>query len=145
MKSIFYNGLFKYKDEGLLVLRILFGITLMYHGWAKFDGGAKTLISVGSALGYFGITGGYYALGAFAAFVELVGGFFIAIGFATRISAFFMVGTLFVASVMMLITKGYGAAGHAIDDMFAFIGIFIAGPGKYSFDYKMAPSKEKDE
>ena len=92
---------------------------------------------------YFGISGGYWALGAFAAFVELVGGLFVALGFATRISAFFMIGTLFVASVMMMITKGYGPASHAIDDMFAFIGIFVAGPGKYSFDYKMAPEKEK--
>lgn len=143
MNSLMYGGLFKYKEEGLLILRVLFGITLMYHGYAKFVGGEKTLIAVGSALSYFGISGGYWALGAFAAFVELVGGLFVALGFATRISAFFMIGTLFVASVMMMITKGYGPASHAIDDMFAFIGIFVAGPGKYSFDYKMAPEKEK--
>lgn len=144
MSALLYKNLFKYKDEGLLILRILMGITLMYHGLIKFQGGEEKLIATGSALRFFGITGGYLALGAFAAFVELVGGFLTALGLFTRPSAFFMVGTLFVATVMVMITKGFDPAGHAMDDMFAYIGILIAGPGKYSLDHKMAPKEYKE-
>lgn len=142
MKNLFFGGLFKYKDEGLLILRILIGLALVYHGYIKFDGGTAKLIKTGAALQYFGITGGYLFMGTFAALVEVVGGIFTAIGFMQRLSAFLMVGTLFVATTMVMITKGYDPASHAMDDMFVYIGLLISGPGKYSIDYKLAGTKE---
>ncbi len=144
MKNLLYKYLWAYKDEGLLVLRILIGISLMYHGYIKFAGGEAKLLATGSALKYFGISGGYLVLGTFAALVELVGGFLTALGLFTRVATFLMVGVLFVATTMMFITSGFNAGSHAMDDMIIYIGLFIMGPGRYSLDYKMAPFQFKE-
>ena len=136
MKNILTANLYKYQDEGLLILRILLGLVLMYHGYVKIAGGMHKIIDTGSAMAYIGITGGYFFFGALATFCELIGGIFIIVGLFYRLFAFLMVGTLFVASVMQLGAHGYDKASHAMDLMFAYIGMLIAGPGKYSLDYK---------
>lgn len=145
MKNLLYKYLWAYKDEGLLIIRVLIGISLASHGYAKFAGGETTLVATGSMLKYFGISGGYLALGTLAALAELLGGCLTALGLFTRIATFFAVGVLFVAMTVMFISAGFNAGGHAMDDMIIYIGIFIMGPGRYSLDYKMAPPEYKEK
>lgn len=135
--NILLKNLFCYQDQGLLFYRIVFGLSMMAHGYFKFAGGEQMLTGVGSMLGVFGITGGYYMLGVMAAIAELIGGLLVILGLATRLGTLMIVGTLFVATVLEL-GHGFFKWDYPSQMMFGAIMLFIAGPGRFSFDYKWA-------
>ena len=135
--NILLKNLFRYQDQGLLFYRIVFGLSMMAHGYFKFAGGEQMLTGVGSMLGVFGITGGYYMLGVMAASAELIGGLLVILGLATRLGTLMIVGTLFVATVLEL-GHGFFKWDYPSQMMFGAIMLFIAGPGRFSFDYKWA-------
>lgn len=135
--NILLKNLFRYQDQGLLFYCIVFGLSMMAHGYFKFAGGEQMLTGVGSMLGVFGITGGYYMLGVMAASAELIGGLLVILGLATRLGTLMIVGTLFVATVLEL-GHGFFKWDYPFQMMFGAIMLFIAGPGRFSFDYKWA-------
>lgn len=135
--NILLKNLSRYQDQGLLFYRIVFGLSMMAHGYFKFAGGEQMLTGVGSMLGVFGITGGYYMLGVMAASAELIGGLLVILGLATRLGTLMIVGTLFVATVLEL-GHGFFKWDYPSQMMFGAIMLFIAGPGRFSFDYKWA-------
>lgn len=135
--NILLKNLFRYQDQGLLFYRIVFGLSMMAHGYFKFAGGEQMLTGVGSMLGVFGITGGYYMLGVMAASAELIGGLLVILGLATRLGTLMIVGTLFVATVLEL-GHGFFKWDYPSQMMFGAIMLFIAGSGRFSFDYKWA-------
>ena len=135
--NILLKNLFCYQDQGLLFYRIVFGLSMMARGYFKFAGGGQMLTGVGSMLGVFGITGGYYMLGVMAASAELIGGLLVILGLATRLGTLMIVGTLFVATVLEL-GHGFFKWDYPSQMMFGAIMLFIAGPGRFSFDYKWA-------
>ena len=126
--NILLKNLFRYQDQGLLFYRIVFGLSMMAHGYFKFAGGEQMLTGVGSMLGVFGITGGYYMLGVMAASAELIGGLLVILGLATRLGTLMIVGTLFVATVLEL-GHGFFKWDYPSQMMFGAIMLFIAGPG----------------
>ena len=135
--NILLKNLSRYQDQGLLFYRIVFGLSMMAHGYFKFAGGEQMLTGVGSMLGVLGITGGYYMLGVMAASAELIGGLLVILGLATRLGTLMIVGTLFVATVLEL-GHGFFKWDYPSQMMFGAIMLFIAGPGRFSFDYKWA-------
>ena len=135
--NILLKNLSRYQDQGLLFYRIFFGLSMMAHGYFKFAGGEQMLTGVGSMLGVFGITGGYYMLGVMAASAELIGGLLVILGLATRLGTLMIVGTLFVATVLEL-GHGFFKWDYPSQMMFGAIMHFIAGSGRFSFDYKWA-------
>lgn len=90
--DILLKNLFRYQDQGLLFYRIVFGLSMMAHGYFKFAGGEQVLTAVGSMLGVFGITGGYYMLGIMAASAELIGGLLVLLGLGTTDCRYFIRG-----------------------------------------------------
>lgn len=62
----------------------------------------------------------------------------MALGLFTRPAAFFLISTMFVATAMHL-GKGEGLSGasHAIELGIAFLGVLIAGGGRWSLDAKL--------
>lgn len=135
--NILLKNLSRYQDQGLLFYRIVFGLSMMAHGYFKFAGGEQMLTGVGSMLGVFGITGSYYMLGVMAASAELIGGLLVILGLATRLGTLMIVGTLFVATVLEL-GHGFFKWDYPSQMMFGAIMLFIVGPGRFSFDYKWA-------
>lgn len=138
--NVLLKNLFRYQDSGLLFYRIVFGLSMMAHGYFKFAGGEQALYGVGSMLGIFGITGGYLVLGFMAATAELLGGLLLVLGLATRLGSLMIIGTLFVATVLEL-GKGFLAWDYPSQMMFGAIMLLIAGPGRFSMDYKLAHNK----
>jgi putative oxidoreductase len=129
-----WNGLEKYRDVGLLVIRIGFGLGfLFYHGWGKLTGGPERWAQVGGAMGNFGIDFGHAFFGFLAAFSESVGGLFIALGLFFRPVCALLSITMFVAMVNHY-ASGRGSPAHAAKNMFVFLGLIFVGPGKYSLD-----------
>ncbi len=132
-----WASLGKYRNFGLLVIRVGLGIMFIYHGFPKLGGGVKTWEQLGSATKYIGIHFWPVVWGLLSAATETFGGFLLIIGLAFRPVCLLMLINLLVA-VALHLGKGDGldGAAHAIEDAIVFAGLLFIGPGKYSVDKK---------
>jgi len=131
------SGLGKYKNTGLLVIRIGLGIMFILHGYPKLLGGPESWTNVGSAAKHVGIT--FYPIfwGFMAAVTETFGGFLVLMGLIFRPGTLLLTLTMVVASIMHLKNgEGINGASHAIEAAVVFFGLTLIGPGKYSVDKK---------
>ena len=129
-----WNTLEKYRDVGLLIVRLGFGLGfLFYHGWGKLIGGPERWAQVGGAMGNLGIGFGHTFFGFMAAFSESIGGLLIARGLFFRPACALLFITMFVATVNHYAT-GSGTPGHSAKNAMLFLGLLLIGPGKYSLD-----------
>jgi putative oxidoreductase len=125
----------RYKDEGLLIIRIGLGIMFILHGLPKMTGGPERWIQVGGAMANLGINFAPAFWGFMAAFAELVGGACLLLGLFQQIACLLIAFTMLVAAIFHL-KRGDGLMGasHAIEVGIVFLGLIFIGSGKYSFD-----------
>lgn len=127
----------RFRNEGLLIIRIGLGIMFMYHGFPKITGGPEKWAGLGMAMGSLGIHFFPVFWGFMAAVSEFFGGILLIAGLFTQPTCAFMAFTMAIASLTQL-TKGQGldGASHAMELGIVFIGLIFVGPGKYSLDKK---------
>jgi len=125
----------KYRDFGLLLLRIGLGIMMIMHGWPKLTGGPEVWTKLGGAMSNFGISFMPEIWGLAAALAELLGGVLLAVGFAMRPACIALAGTMFVA-MMFHISAGdpFKDWSHAAELLIVFVSLLFIGAGKFSFD-----------
>lgn len=130
-----FQFLDKYRDLGLLILRVGIGLMFIYHGYPKLVGGVEKWAGLGSVMEMWGIK--YYPAfwGFTAAASEFVGGVLFILGLFFRPACFFLFCTMGVAASMHLNQgDGLGTASHAIELGVLFLSMLFVGPGKYSFN-----------
>lgn len=118
-------------NPGLLLIRLFAGLAMaLSHGLRKVPPSDRFVQSV-SDIGFPAPE--WFAW--MAGLSEFVGGMFIAIGFCTRPSAFFLTITMLVAAFGRHGAEAFGAQEKAL--LYAVMALFllIQGPGKYSVDY----------
>ncbi len=132
----------KYRDIGLLILRVGIGIMFTIHGLPKLIAGPETWTMLGGSMKSLGVGFAPMAWGFMAAFSEFAGGLLLALGFFTRPACFFLLVTMIVATAMH-ISKGdpFVAYSHAMEAGILFISLILIGPGKYSLDGQHNPAK----
>jgi putative oxidoreductase len=131
------TSLGKYRNTGLLIIRIGLGVMIMLHGYPKLLGGPEKWEAVGSSMKYLGITFTPVLWGFIAAVIETFGGFLILLGLAFRPVCLLLVCIMVVAAATHLHTSdNYMEASQAIEVGFVFLGLAFIGPGKYSVDKK---------
>jgi putative oxidoreductase len=130
-----WKFLAKFREEGLLILRIGIGAMFIYHGLPKLIAGPDKWQQLGSAMGYLGIDVVPQFWGFLAGFTEAVGGLCLMFGIFFRPACFALTCTMIVAATMHL-GKGDGLlrASHAIEAGIMFISLMLIGPGRYSID-----------
>lgn len=127
----------KYRNTGLLIIRLGLGVMMMLHGYPKLLGGPDKWEAVGSSMKYLGITFAPAVWGLLAAAAETFGGFLLLIGLVFRPVCLILTFTMIVASLTHLKTStDYMDAAHAIELGFVFFGLTFVGPGRYSVDKK---------
>ncbi|SKB74052.1 DoxX family protein [Daejeonella lutea] len=132
-----FASLGKYRNTGLLIVRLGLGVMMMLHGYPKFLGGPDNWAAVGGSMKYLGITFAPEVWGLLAAAAETFGGFLLLIGLAFRPVCLILTFTMLVAAVTHLKTSSdYMDAAHAIELGFVFFGLAFIGPGRYSVDKK---------
>jgi len=125
----------RYRDHGLLILRVGVGVIFMFHGWPKICGGVEMWTRLGGAVGIFGIGFAPVFWGFMAAASEFGGGLLLALGLLARPAAFFMFCTMVVASAFHISAgDGFAIYCHALKLVFVFAGLLLTGPGKFSLD-----------
>lgn len=120
---------------GLAVLRIVLGVALALHGWAKFSGG------IGGVEGFFGSVG-IPAPGVMAyvvSIVELVGGLLLILGLGTQIVAILVIIDMLGAILFVKLKGGVLDGGVLIWELEALIAaaalcLALSGPGAWAVD-----------
>jgi putative oxidoreductase len=122
----------KYRDLGLLILRLGFGLAFFwYHGYPKLTGGPETWAAIGDAVSRLGITVGYPVWGLMAALAESVGGVLFAAGVLFRPACLAMLGVMIVATIEQS-GRAEPMPEHALKNAFVLAGMFLIGPGRYT-------------
>ncbi|MFC3561226.1 DoxX family protein [Pedobacter jamesrossensis] len=131
------DNLGKYRNTGLLLLRIGIGVMFIIHGFPKLAGGIKGWEGLGGSMKVIGIDFFPVFWGFMAAITETFGGFLLIVGLFYRPACILLVFTMIIAA-MVHFAKGDGLSGasHAIELGIVFFALIFIGPGKYSVDKK---------
>jgi putative oxidoreductase len=134
------NALDRYRDAGLLLLRIGIGLSFIGYGTPKVLGGTPMWEELGQSMRYVGVNFAPVVWGFLAAVSELFGGIALVVGGLFRVATFFLVCTMIVATIQHFGRgDGYsGGAFHSIEMGVVCLSLFLMGPGKYSLDEKLA-------
>ncbi|WP_113660961.1 DoxX family protein [Pedobacter nanyangensis] len=132
-----FDNLGKYRNTGLLILRVGLGVMMMFHGLPKIMGGPDQWAGIGSSMKVIGINFIPAFWGLMAALSEGMGGFLLLLGLFYRPVNMLLTFTMIIAALVHL-NKGEGIMGasHAIELGIVFFSLIFIGPGKYSVDKK---------
>lgn len=131
------DSLGKYRNTGILILRVGLGVMMMVHGLPKIMGGPAGWEGLGGSMKVVGIDFLPTVWGFLAAISEGLGGFLLILGLFFRPVNMMLVCTMIIAALVHF-AKGDGinGASHAIELGVVFLGLIFIGPGKYSVDGK---------
>ncbi len=124
---------------GLLVLRVVVGLTVAAHGSQKLFGWFEgpRISGFSAMLGQLGIRP-ERPFAILAALAEFAGGLLVALGLLTPITALFMGGSLVVAIFAVHLPKGFWNKAGGYEFPLALLGAAVAialtGPGRFSLD-----------
>lgn len=134
------RSLSKHRDTGLLLLRILIGISFLMHGLPKLTAGPELWTKLGKSMEFVGVGAYPVFWGLMASLSESLGGFLLLIGFCFRPACLFLFTTMAVATTMHFHTtpggliEKWSVASHAIELGSLFLSLLLIGPGKFSAD-----------
>jgi len=129
------DNLGKYRNTGLLLLRLGIGIMFIIHGFPKLAGGPAGWTQLGGSMKVIGIDFLPIFWGFMAAVSETFGGFLLIVGLFFRPALILLIITMVIAALVHF-AKGDGLSGasHAMELAIVFFGLIFIGPGKYSVD-----------
>jgi len=123
-------------NTGLLIIRLIVGLTFMGHGAQKMFGwfGGHGLKGTGGWLESIGVKPGLF-MAFIAALLELVGGFLFAAGLLTWVGAALIAITMVVAIFTVHGKNGYwstqGGFEYNLILIVVVIGVALVGPGAF--------------
>lgn len=133
LKTILFggeSGLSYAANAGLALLRIFAGISLaLAHGLGKLPPG-EGLVTGAANLGFPAPTFFAWAAGL----SEFLGGIFLALGFLTRFSSFFIACTMLTAIIGVHAADPYQRKELAFMYLFVALAFLIKGAGDWSID-----------
>ncbi|MFI8576421.1 MULTISPECIES: DoxX family protein [Rossellomorea] len=124
---------------GLLVIRLVVGLTFAAHGAQKLFGwfGGHGLQGTGGFFESIGIKPGK-TMALFAGLSEVAGGLLFAAGFLTPLAALLIIGTMIVAIVKVHGPNGYWVTQNGTEYNVMLIvvalGVALVGAGSFSID-----------
>ena len=126
------SSLKKYRDCGLVIIRVGIGIAFIFHGWPKISGGPAFWKGLGTVMPVPPAV----VWGFLGAIIEFGGGILLVLGALTRVAALLLFLQMCVALFLVHLKHGdtFGTYSHALEDAFVFLGLVFLGPGKFSID-----------
>jgi len=127
---------------GALLLRLVLGVAMMYHGWSKvipaggFHGG-NAFSAIERHSHYVASLGLPYWLGIISALTEFAGGALLLLGLFTRFAAFLVAVNMLVALVMVNRHHGYAGSEYSLALFVIAMMLFFYGAGVCALDRKL--------
>ena len=126
-------------SAGLLVARLVFGLSMSAHGAQKLFGwfGGYGLAATSPFFEQLGFRPGRL-FAAVASITELVGGILIALGLFGPVGPAMMLSVMIVAAITVHWKSGFFAASNGIELTLLYgaaaVGLALTGPGLFSLD-----------
>ena len=129
-----------WQDNGLLFIRIIVGIFMIYHGWEVFDAAKMNEYKTWDVFKASPSPAIMVYAGKTA---ELVAGFLFVFGFLTRIACLVLIFTM--AYISFFVGKGEIWYGDQHPFLFVLLGLvfFFTGGGRISLDWIVFNKKNK--
>jgi putative oxidoreductase len=122
----------RYNDLGLLLLRAVFSLLMLTHGFPKLMRFVEgDFVLVGDPIGLGGVVSSILVLAG-----EVVAPVLILIGLQSRAAAVISAFTMAVAAFVVHGHDPIAKKELALLYMFAFIAVALMGPGSFSIDKK---------
>jgi len=124
----------KYREGGLLLMRVSVGLLFIIYAAPALMGGPKAWSQFGTGANHFGLHSHLQFWGFLGALIGCLGGVLMIFGL------FFRIGVLCVLLLAIAhATSVYGGMGFrvalpSLEICFVLIGLLFIGPGKYSVD-----------
>lgn len=135
----------RFRNIGLIILRIGLGVMFILHGYPKMFGGPEMWAEVGTAAQYVGLDFAPMFFGFLAGVIEFFGGIFLILGLFFSPSVIFLMIVMIVATFKHLKTgDGFAYYSHSIEMGIVFLSLFFMGPGKYSLDNKLKKKRRRN-
>jgi putative oxidoreductase len=132
------------RDTGLLIIRLVFGLVLFYgHGFEKMS-----VIMSGQEIQFMDPIGiGASTSYHMAAFAEGICALLVILGLFTRVATLILSINFLVIFIFHAFIAGDGFAVLELRFFyfFAFIGLTLTGPGRFSLDYLFFHRKNEIE
>ncbi len=120
-------------DYGLLIIRLGIGIAFMLHGYPKVMGGPEMWMKIGGAMSNIVVNFFPVFWGFMASLAEFGGGLCLVLGFLFRPALAMLIFTMLIACLVHYNNgDGFNGYSHALESGVVFLGLFLAGPGKYA-------------
>jgi putative oxidoreductase len=131
-----FKFLAKYRDCGLLLLRLGVGTAFIFHGLPKLTGGPKTWAGLGGAMKYVGLDLFPEFWGFMAAASEGIGGLLLILGVFYRPTCLLLAITMTFATLTLVMPekRDFKNYSHPLKMAFVFLGLATVGPGRFSID-----------
>lgn len=121
---------------GLLIIRLVFGLSFARHGCEKLFGwfGGHGIKGTAGFFESIGLKPGVF-LATVAGLSELLGGLFFAAGVFTWLAALLIIGAMIVAIVTVTGKNGFNITAGGYEYNLAIVavavGVYLTGPGAY--------------
>lgn len=133
-----WTHLQKYRDLGLLLVRVFFGLYLaLGHGWGKIAGGPEQWAGLGGTMEMFGLGFAPTFWGLMSGVAEFICALLVVLGLVTRPAALLVVLNMAVAATGHITGAIQGGPETALLYGVLFFSLIFIGPGKYSLDEQM--------
>jgi putative oxidoreductase len=125
------------KELGIVILRVVLGLTFFIHGLVKFQGG------ISNTVGYFDSLGIPGFLAYPVAAIELIGGMALILGIGTKIIgllfALIMLGAIFTAKLPLGFLGDGQMAGYELELALLAMSVYFifADKSVLSLDHKL--------
>ena len=130
-----FKFLGKYRDLGLLILRLGVGGCFIAHGLPKL-GDSKSWAGLGKPMKYLGIDFFPEFWGFMAAVTEGIGGVLLILGVFYRPVCLLLMFTMIVATLSHAVPekRDFNKYSNPLKLAFVFLGLATVGPGRFSID-----------
>lgn len=124
----------KYREAGLLLVRISIGLLFILYTAPALIGGPKAWAHFGAGAGHFGLHSHLQLWGFFGSLLGCLGGALMIFGLFFRIGVLLVLVLAIGYAFAVYEGTGFRVALPSIEMCFVLAGLVFIGPGKYSVD-----------
>ena len=124
----------KYRETGLLLIRVSVGLLFIVYAAPTLMGGPKAWAQFGAGAGHFGLHSHLQIWGFLGSLLGCLGGVLMIFGLFFRIGVLLVLVLAIAHAITVYKGTGFRVALPSIEICFVLAGLLFIGPGKHSVD-----------
>ena len=124
----------KYRETGLLLMRVSVGLLFIIYAAPALMGGPKAWAQFGAGANHFGLHSHHQMWGFIGSLLGCLGGVLMIFGLFFRIGVLLVLLLAVGHAISVYQGTGFRVALPSVEMCFVLAGLLFIGPGKYSVD-----------